>query len=221
MIAMKMEEKLYQLRKQRRYSQEQLAELIGVSRQAISKWERGESKPDLDNLAALAKLYQITIESLVSDGEIKQEKGKSHKDYQWIFFVVVLVVVAIGFYFIGLKQNNNEKEFITFLQSNGIIEDCSISKNGNQYQITVVPAASSEDYEGEFVIRNLDNNKATIVQAVYENHIYTSEKFQLLRHREYQVYFVMKSKKYERSQYVGGFSETGHFSEYWQDEIFY
>ena len=49
-------ERLYEYRRANHFSQEELAEKIGVSRQAISKWERGESSPDTDNLIALAGL---------------------------------------------------------------------------------------------------------------------------------------------------------------------
>lgn len=58
-------EKLYQQRKAAGFSQEELAEKIGVSRQAVSKWERGESSPDTENLIALAQLYEISIDELI------------------------------------------------------------------------------------------------------------------------------------------------------------
>lgn len=61
-------DRLLELRKAYGYSQETLAEKIGVSRQAISKWERGESSPDTDNLIALANVYGITLDELL-EGE--------------------------------------------------------------------------------------------------------------------------------------------------------
>jgi len=48
-------------------SQEQLAERIGVSRQTVSKWERAESSPDMENLIALAKLYKTTLDEKARD----------------------------------------------------------------------------------------------------------------------------------------------------------
>lgn len=53
------------LRQEHGYSQEALAAQLGVSRQAVSKWERGDSSPDTDNLIALARLYGVTIDSLI------------------------------------------------------------------------------------------------------------------------------------------------------------
>ena len=52
--------RLTQLRKERGLSQEELAEKLHVSRQAVSKWERAESSPDTDNLIALGQLYGVT-----------------------------------------------------------------------------------------------------------------------------------------------------------------
>ena len=57
--------RLVELRRAHGYSQEELAGRLGVSRQAISKWERAESSPDTDNLIALARLYGISLDGLL------------------------------------------------------------------------------------------------------------------------------------------------------------
>ncbi|MCL1829887.1 MAG: helix-turn-helix domain-containing protein [Oscillospiraceae bacterium] len=56
--------KLVELRKKNGYSQESLAEQLGISRQAISKWERAEASPDTENLILLAKIYGISLDEL-------------------------------------------------------------------------------------------------------------------------------------------------------------
>lgn len=56
---------LQMLRKKNNLSQEELAEKIGISRQAVSKWERAEASPDTDNLILLAKLYGVTLDELL------------------------------------------------------------------------------------------------------------------------------------------------------------
>lgn len=66
--------RLYEYRKAHGYSQEELAAKIGVSRQAISKWERSESSPDTDNLIALAQLYGVSLDTLLM-GEEEPQKG--------------------------------------------------------------------------------------------------------------------------------------------------
>ena len=57
--------RLVELRRAHGYSQEELAGRLGVSRQAISKWERAESSPDTANLIALARLYGISLAGLL------------------------------------------------------------------------------------------------------------------------------------------------------------
>ena len=58
-------QRLYELRRKHGISQESLATALGLSRQAISKWERSESAPDMGNLIALADLYGMTIDELI------------------------------------------------------------------------------------------------------------------------------------------------------------
>lgn len=57
---------LRDLRRQHKLSQEDVAEAIGVSRQAVAKWENGDTTPDIINCMALAKLYDVTLDDLVN-----------------------------------------------------------------------------------------------------------------------------------------------------------
>src|SRR5574344_1748334 len=56
--------RLVDLRKKSGLSQEELANKLGLSRQAVSKWERAEASPDTENLIALAKIYNISLDKL-------------------------------------------------------------------------------------------------------------------------------------------------------------
>ena len=58
--------RLVKLRKAHGYSQEELADKLGLSRQAVSKWERAESSPDTDNLIMLSRLYGVSLDSLLA-----------------------------------------------------------------------------------------------------------------------------------------------------------
>lgn len=62
---------LYSLRKQAGVSQEELAERLDVSRQAISKWERGEACPDMNNLVAIAELFDVSLDELVNGTDVR------------------------------------------------------------------------------------------------------------------------------------------------------
>ena len=57
--------KLQQLRQQNDWSQEQLANRLNVTRQAVAKWERGAGFPDIDNMQALAKLFNTSVDELL------------------------------------------------------------------------------------------------------------------------------------------------------------
>ena len=59
-------DRLIKLRKKYGYSQEELADKLGLSRQAVSKWERAEASPDTDNLICLAKLYGVSLDELLN-----------------------------------------------------------------------------------------------------------------------------------------------------------
>ena len=65
-------ENLITLRKINQYSQEYVAGQIGVSRQALAKWENGDSLPDVDKCRNLAKLYQVSLDDLVNYSEEKE-----------------------------------------------------------------------------------------------------------------------------------------------------
>lgn len=60
-------DKLIQVRREKGYSQEQLANLLNVSRQAVSKWEAGNSLPELEKLIALADIFNVSVDYLVRD----------------------------------------------------------------------------------------------------------------------------------------------------------
>lgn len=66
---MDFQQRLYELRKQSGLSQEGLASLLGVTRQAVQKWESGSSRPDMDNLAALARYFNVSLDYLVTGEE--------------------------------------------------------------------------------------------------------------------------------------------------------
>ncbi len=62
---MEFHNKLYELRRQKGFSQEELANRLNVSRQTVSKWEVGESSPDMENLVAISELFGVSLDELV------------------------------------------------------------------------------------------------------------------------------------------------------------
>ena len=78
---MMLQENLIRLRKQKGYSQEELAYQLGVSRQSVSKWESGSSIPELDRLVEISELYGVTLDELVK-GESSIAQGMIVTDEQ-------------------------------------------------------------------------------------------------------------------------------------------
>lgn len=67
---MEFNEKLQELRKQRGLTQEELAEVLYVSRTAVSKWESGRGYPNIDSLKVLAQFFDVTVDKLLSGEEL-------------------------------------------------------------------------------------------------------------------------------------------------------
>lgn len=59
-------DKIYSLRKNKKISQEEFARILNTSRQAVSKWERNESKPDVDKLVTIAKIFNVSVDFLLN-----------------------------------------------------------------------------------------------------------------------------------------------------------
>ena len=72
---MNLGENLKKLRKENNLSQEQLADKLNISRQAISKWESGKAYPDIDNLILLRNIFNTTIDDLV----LREDKVDDNK----------------------------------------------------------------------------------------------------------------------------------------------
>lgn len=66
---MSFNEKLHELRKEKGYSQEGLAEVLGVSRQAVAKWEAGSNYPEVDKLISISNLFRVSIDKLLKNIE--------------------------------------------------------------------------------------------------------------------------------------------------------
>ena len=80
---MEFKDKLAAQRKQNNYSQEQLADIVGISRQSVSKWETGESYPDMAKIIQLCKILNCELTDLLDDGVLSESNlSNSSKDSQ-------------------------------------------------------------------------------------------------------------------------------------------
>ena len=79
---MKFEKKLMALRKKRGMSQEELADQLRVSRQAVSRWELGATQPDAPNLLKLSDLFGVSIDWLLREGDMAEETQQAQTVFQ-------------------------------------------------------------------------------------------------------------------------------------------
>ena len=108
---MEIGEKIQNLRKNMELSQEQLAEKVGVARQTISKWELGETSPDLEQAKELSKIFNVSLDDLINN-DIKniliEKVTKSQKFLHTIIsllkicllllIIIVIILVSIIFF---------------------------------------------------------------------------------------------------------------------------
>ena len=72
-------EKIYLLRHHTRFSQERFAEKLGVSRQAVQRWENGTAFPDIDNLKNIARVFQVSIDWLLDLPDTRKTDSLRHQ----------------------------------------------------------------------------------------------------------------------------------------------
>lgn len=99
---MEFNEKLQQLRKEKEWTQEQLAEELYVSRTAVSKWENGKGYPNIDSLKRLSKILGISIDELLSGEELvslaeSENRTNMNKILVLIFGILDLMVLTFLF----------------------------------------------------------------------------------------------------------------------------
>ena len=148
---MKFGDKLCQLRKKEGLSQEELGEKLNVTRQTVSKWELGQSKPDTDKLVELCNLLGVNMNDLVDD-TVEIKKNINHIDIievkprKWLLIVLIILALAISVALINkLIMINNQKE----KQSNGFADNITDKINEGFSQITTKTFNSSfEMYNG-------------------------------------------------------------------------
>ncbi|WP_426351157.1 helix-turn-helix domain-containing protein [Alloiococcus sp. CFN-8] len=95
-------EKLSELRQKSGLSQDRVAEILGVSRQAVSKWERDEAKPDLDNIVNLSNIYNVTTDYLLKEQTERVQQEKRGNNYRSSsFFESILKFIKEKWYWLG------------------------------------------------------------------------------------------------------------------------
>lgn len=109
---MNIADRIQYLRKQKGLSQEELADKIGVSRQAVSKWESEQSTPDLDNIIVMSDLFEVTTDYILKGIEPVSTTSKKTIKALYLGFVLVFATIAGIWSFTANRFNYDECLFI-------------------------------------------------------------------------------------------------------------
>lgn len=108
-------EKIHELRKAHKMSQERVAELLGVSRQAVSKWETSQTRPNTENLVCLAEIFDVSVEELTNPDtkvalvyDLREELNRMRKKSKgWITLIAVMLLLFVGTFAAALYTRFN------------------------------------------------------------------------------------------------------------------
>lgn len=120
-------DKLVKLRKRKNLSQMDVAEQLDVSRQAVSRWEAGTSKPSTDNIRLLCKIYDVTIDYLLDESEdeppeivpigpsvesrpVREILEKKNLWIKWLVISFIAFALLVSGYY--LYENSHQESFV-------------------------------------------------------------------------------------------------------------
>lgn len=109
---MNIADRIQYLRKTKGMSQEELADQIGVSRQAVSKWESEQSTPDLEKIIIMSNLFEVTTDYILKGIEPVSYQNKKTLKSLYVGFVLIFATIAGIWSFTANKFNYDECFFI-------------------------------------------------------------------------------------------------------------
>ena len=102
-------DKIKNKRKELNLTQEYLAKELNISRQAVSKWEKGLSEPSMDNLVKLSRIFGVDIDYFKKDKKDEEEKSLVYKIF-WDFLYAIIGLVFYLIYYLGIMEGALNKD---------------------------------------------------------------------------------------------------------------
>ena len=168
---MEFNEKLQELRKQKGFTQEELAERLFVSRTAVSKWESGRGYPNIDSLKAISKLFSVTIDELLSGDELlsiaeEENKNKENSIRNLVFGLLDISIVMLLFLPFFAQRGSGFIKTVSLISLNGISSYILVS-----YFILVIMTAFTGVIElalqnCSFVFWQKSRNKISVLLSI-------------------------------------------------------
>ena len=198
---MDINERLYELRKNNNWSQEELAEKLNVSRQTVSKWESNKTIPELEKLVKLSEIYNISLDELikgVTSEDISKENSNKKLSKLKLFIKkhlkkiivlsVIIIVVCVAIFFINIARRFS------------IIYDFS---KYYKERFEVIGNTKSGTVDEHIISRDLNSFKETFKRYSYYVSEDGSEKLlKITEHEEVDGYHDVKEKKILEETYI-------------------
>lgn len=223
-------EKIKELRKQKGFTQEELATRLNVVRQTVSKWEKGLSVPDADVLRSIAEQFEVTVEELLGDNaeqtknqddiagqlskineQMAMRNRRSLLFWKIISIVLsVLLIFSVAFFVFRQQTTNTLPDVIE-------LSNIQIKGQGHSIACSFVPGVGDEDLQYSVTIHsNSLLSEEQTVNAYYHNGLCTAEfdRTGLLENTEYSIVLNVSSGEETRNTtVVDSFSmENGGYS---------
>lgn len=179
-------ERIQSLRKQAGLTQEQLADKLYVSRQAITKWESDGGTPDVNNLKAIATLFNVSVDELLDENSktqftiIKEDVDISQYEKEYALQTIYNVIIKDKFpnatitQLFRQKQLSLKENVLDFVVGSGILNtadrlanntaDYLVEKDGRKYLVTFL--------KDEMETREVPNHLFNDTKTVFEKNIY-------------------------------------------------
>ena len=191
-------ERVLQARKAKRMSQEKLAELVGVSRQAVSKWETGEAKPDVEKLIAICEVLELSMDYLCFGKEeepckselplaenvgLEQKRQGQNKVWNYVGtlcagIVIGIMVMFFVFYVPANKKNTRSIDYSEFLYSMtvaNVTHELKFGNGGKYWTLYLVPSMQLEGLQMQYMIINHAKGTVEYLDAEYTDGLYQAD----------------------------------------------
>lgn len=172
---MNFNEKLLELRKKEGFSQEELAEKANVSRQSVSKWESGQSTPEMDKLILLSNIFNISIDELVGkesinnlkiENDVNAKPKRKYKVLKVIAIILIIYLLVVIIKFILLTKQamiaNSFSETNFSIMESIIIYDDAFTENNPSYVNVNITQIENKYIETQYNTKDFMGNPSNI-----------------------------------------------------------
>lgn len=175
--------KIMELRKKKGVSQEELAEIIGVARQTISKWELGETSPDLKQSKELSKIFNVSLDELTNN-DVKSVLVEKVSNTEKLTGLIYKIIIGIGIFIIlfgilGIGANvlysvkPSEKNFGTSIELHCSLNDENYIidiRSNNYYKCVNCPEELSKELKAKYYDSSDLDKSARNIEFYFQEH---------------------------------------------------